>query len=66
MCKYGPKCYQANPEHKEAYDHPWVRLSSPLSGLLTTCVYLSFLRIVLGNTNVLVLQSQRYVTSLLY
>ena len=39
MCKYGPKCYQANPEHKEAYDHPWVRLSSPLSGLSTTCVY---------------------------
>lgn len=24
-CKYGPKCYQTGSEHKEAFNHPWVR-----------------------------------------
>ncbi len=24
VCKYGPKCYQANPKHIEEFEHPWV------------------------------------------
>ena len=24
LCKYGPKCYQKNPTHREQFDHPWV------------------------------------------
>ena len=27
VCKYGAKCYQTNPKHREEFDHPWV--SSP-------------------------------------
>ncbi len=23
VCKYGPKCYQANPKHMEEFEHPW-------------------------------------------
>ena len=26
-CKFGPKCYQTNPKHKEEFYHPWVRLA---------------------------------------
>ena len=24
LCKYGPKCYQKNPTHRQQFDHPWV------------------------------------------
>ena len=67
MCEYGPKCNKTNREHKEAYDHPWVSVE-PWFKIITsleTRFVLSF-RNVLGNTSVLVSQSQRYVRTEVY
>ena len=27
LCKYGPKCYQTNPTHRELFEHPWVSMA---------------------------------------
>ena len=35
LCKYGPKCYQTNPTHRELLEHPWVSLIRAVSGNVT-------------------------------
>lgn len=43
--KYGPKCYQTNPAHREQFEHPWVSLIPTHSDLFVVVMQLSLLEL---------------------
>ena len=45
FCKYGPKCYQTKPAHREQFEHPWVSLIPMHSDLFVVVMQLSLLEL---------------------
>ena len=51
LCKYGPKCYQTNPAHRELFEHHWVSLIPTYSDQCTAITQTLCKLITLGKSD---------------